>query len=445
MGRLGLVGRLSAVVFLTLLAIFAVLAGVAYVQQETEGEAPVSVRGLSARIVAIVSVLEAAGPDTRPALLTAMSGEELHVTLSDARPALTDETAGQMPGIERTLAGMLKRTAGSDVLVRVDSGRREGRLARLIALSRADADLLVAVRLRDGGWVLMSTRGNVQLRLFGLPPGFWLAAAGFLVGGAAIWAVAREARSLRAIGTSLTAFEASADPQPIAVKGAPEIKSLIHSVNRMQQRIAALLKGRVVLLGGLSHDVKTYVTRLRLRAELIEDDDLRAKTIADLDDMTALIDDALSVARSSAAPARLERVDLESLLSGISGADVTASAEPRLDVLGDKLALKRAFSNLAENAVRYGTRARLAGRREGASAIVTVDDDGPGIPSAQREAVFEPFYRLESSRNRATGGSGLGLAIVKQIVEAHGGSIAISDAPSGGARFSVILPLDPSA
>lgn len=441
MGRLGLAGRLTVVVFLTLLAVIAVLAGVTYVQQTRDAEEPVTLRSLPGRIVAVVKLLEATAPDARNSVLEAVSGDDLSVSTAADLPPLASETEGAMPGIERSLAAQLGRAAGTDVLVRIDTGQREGRWARLVALRRAEANLLVAIRLTDGGWALMRTGSNVQMRLFGLPPGFWLAAAGFLVGVAAIIAVARESRHLRAIGTSLAAFEASAQPQPIAVKGAPEIKSLIASVNRMQERIAELVKGRVVLLGGLSHDLKTYVTRLRLRAEMIDEDALRTKTVSDLDEMTRLIDDALSIARSSAAPARLEKIDIGAMLAGLSGPEVEVSAEPRLSVLGDALAVKRAFSNLVENAVRYGARARLAARRDGALVLVTIDDDGKGIPEDQRAAVFEPFFRLEGSRNRETGGSGLGLAIVKQIIEAHDGTVGIADAPSGGARMVVRLPL----
>ena len=234
---------------------------------------------------------------------------------------------------------------------------------------------------------------------------------------------------------------------PVRPRGAPEIKKLIAAVNDMQGRIAALVKGRTMLLGAISHDLKTYITRLRLRAETLEDDTRRERTARDLDDMATLIDDALAVARGGSVSDRREHVDLHKLLrmeiGERSGEAIELRDTPNItdrSVLGDPVALRRLFSNLIDNALRYGSRCSVEMSCREDLVEVLIDDDGPGIPVAERQAVFEPFYRLEQSRNRATGGSGLGLAIARQIVEAHRGAIAIAQSPQGGARIAVSLP-----
>jgi signal transduction histidine kinase len=234
-------------------------------------------------------------------------------------------------------------------------------------------------------------------------------------------------------------------------RGAPEIRKLISAVNDMQSRIAALVKGRTMLLGAISHDLKTYITRLRLRAEGL-DDERRERATRDLEDMTALIDDAIAVARGATVSDRRERVDLMALVRVEAAERPDRSIEieelaqnTECTVLGDPVALHRVLANLLDNALRHGTRAAVSVDCREQVVAIAVDDDGPGIPDAEREAVFEPFYRLETSRSRTTGGSGLGLAIVRQIVAAHGGTIAIGTSPLGGARLALTLPRAPEA
>jgi signal transduction histidine kinase len=294
--------------------------------------------------------------------------------------------------------------------------------------------------------VLFETRGEIARRLFGLPPGFWMGALGSLIGIAAILAIMREARPLRELSAAVARFAGEAKPFAVRARGAPEIRNLITAVNDMQARIAALVKGRTVLIGAVSHDMKTYITRLRMRAEMLVEDGQRERAVRDLEDMTTLIDDALAVVRGSAVSDRHEMLDLVPLIQA-DAADrpqgvleiVRPEATPLL-VNGDAAALRRLFGNLIDNALRFGRTCRVAVTRHGDFAAVLVDDDGPGIPPSERLAVFEPFYRLEPSRSRTTGGSGLGLAIAKQIVETHGGSIAVEASPLKGARLRVEIP-----
>jgi signal transduction histidine kinase len=210
------------------------------------------------------------------------------------------------------------------------------------------------------------------------------------------------------------------------------------------------LRSRMVMLGGISHDVRTYATRLRLRAEKISDSTERDRAIADINDMIVLLDDALLASRAGAGELAEEMVEIDDIIA----AEVAdrRSGGARIDyhrgqwqqvpiVLGDRLALRRVVANLADNAIKYGGAAHLRSLIVDNAIELTVDDEGLGIPPEQRLAMLEPFGRLETSRNRGTGGAGLGLSIVRGLVEAHGGTLSIDQAPSGGARISVRLPL----
>jgi signal transduction histidine kinase len=206
----------------------------------------------------------------------------------------------------------------------------------------------------------------------------------------------------------------------------------------------------MALVGGISHDPRTYATRLRLRAELIDDDAERAKAIQDLDEMNRLLDDSL-LAIETGKPVRIEElIEIAPILEreaedrARSGACVSLSISPdarRAELLGDAVTLRRLVSNLIDNALAYGREAAVTAEVQGVRLSILIDDKGPGISPEHREAVLEPFVRLEGSRNRRTGGSGLGLAIARNAAEAHGGKLVLEESPAGGTRARIELPL----
>jgi signal transduction histidine kinase len=217
----------------------------------------------------------------------------------------------------------------------------------------------------------------------------------------------------------------------------------------MQERIVGLLGERSMLIGAISHDLKTYLTRLRLRAEGVTEPERRDRLVEDLDAMTALIETSLGFARGTAVEVGRTAVDLADLVAvevaehAAQGIDVRLTGEDVPDALaaGDAVALRRVVANLIGNAVKFGrSTVAVTVSRTDALCRVTVEDDGPGIPESERTAVFSPFYRIERSRNRRTGGTGLGLAIARQIAEAHGGTVVAEASPLGGARLVATLP-----
>jgi two-component system osmolarity sensor histidine kinase EnvZ len=453
LGRLGFAGRLMAIVLFALVALWSI--GVGWLAYSESREDIVSrIYPLPEQVTGIVELIENASPAQRPAILKAVSTERLRVTIAGERPQESVDTR-RLPWAERFLRSYLSALQPRDVIV---IGHR-GALRRWRDWHIGDywrdvqRSIRFAVSLRSGDYLVFEAFGSVGRRLFGWPPGAGVGVLGALIGIAVVIAIAREARPLRALSDALGKFTGDAAGPLMEPKGAPEIRKLIIAVNEMRSRIFELVRGRTLLLGAISHDLKTYITRLRLRVEQLPDDAQRDKAIRDLDEMTRLLEDALAVARGGFASNGRERVDLRALLSGIvedrhlTHAGIRAELGPEpVWVRAEPVALRRLFGNLIDNALNFAAHCvvRLQrqenGKREG-EAIVFIDDNGPGIPEHMRSSVFEPFFRLDTSRSRSTGGSGLGLAIVKQIADAHGARISLGTSPEGGLRATVAFAL----
>ncbi|MEM6492320.1 MAG: ATP-binding protein, partial [Pseudomonadota bacterium] len=238
-----------------------------------------------------------------------------------------------------------------------------------------------------------------------------------------------------------------ADPEPLREDGASELKDAAIAFNAMQFRIARFVKDRAMTLAAISHDLRTPLTRHRLRLDALPDEGLRQRLIADVDEMDAMLRSALAFARDQSEAEPVQSLDLAALLRTIAdefedqGADVSVSSDQRCVLAGRPIALKRLFENVIDNAVRYGGAARIALSVDGDEAIVIVDDDGPGVSASDAERVFEPFLRLDESRNAETGGTGLGLTIARGVARRHGGDVRIAPRLGGrGARIEVTLP-----
>lgn len=228
--------------------------------------------------------------------------------------------------------------------------------------------------------------------------------------------------------------------------GPQEVMHATRAFNEMQERILKLIDDRTRMLAAISHDLRTPITRLRLRADFIEDEEQSEKALRDLDEMESMISSLLSFARDDASEEPREIVDLVALLQSVCddmediGSAVTFIGEGRLPYSCSRLALRRAFTNLLENAIRYGARARLTFSKSDDRVVVHIDDDGPGIPEAEKVKAFDPFYRIEKSRNRETGGTGVGLYVARMIIRGHGGEISLKNRNEGGLRVEVVLP-----
>ena len=303
-----------------------------------------------------------------------------------------------------------------------------------------------SVALTDGRWL------NVAA---GPPPGapawgpafvavFLLSALG--IAGVAVFMgrrMAKPMRGLAAAAGSLGRGEAVGD---LPEAGPVETRETVRAFNLMRARLDRYVRHRTAMLAAVSHDLRTPITSLRLHAEFVEDAETRAKILAALDEMQRMTEDALAFIREDMQREETRNVDLHALVDSVAadlaelGRDIAVADSGRVLAVCRPAALRRALRNLLENAALHGGRAAVRIERDDAETRVVVEDEGPGIPEADLERVFEPFVRLEASRSRDTGGSGLGLAIARNIVHGHGGDIALGNRAQGGLRATVVLP-----
>jgi signal transduction histidine kinase len=270
-----------------------------------------------------------------------------------------------------------------------------------------------------------------------------------------LWAVRRLTRPVATLAAAASALGRDVNAPPLPETGPLEVATAARAFNTMAARIRRFVQDRTFMLTAIGHDLRTPVTRLRLRAEFMEDDEQRQKMLDDLDELEAMIASTLAFGRDATADEPISAMDLAELVRTVL--DETADARPlvaprmaydgpdHLPVRVRPMALKRALTNLISNAAAYGggAHATLAPPRPaGGEVIVTlcIEDDGPGIPEEEIERVFLPFHRLEHSRNRETGGVGLGLPIARNILRAHGGDVVLANRAEGGVRAMVTLP-----
>lgn len=260
------------------------------------------------------------------------------------------------------------------------------------------------------------------------------------------WMARRLTRPIRVFADAAERLGADPEAEPLTPSGPSEVRTAIHAFNDMQASLRDHMRRRTQTVAAIAHDLRTPLTRLRFRAEQAPDA-VRDRMAADIEEMDALIAQAMAYVRGEATPERRETFDLDALAadcaSGFSetGGAVTFDGGGALAVEADPAALRRALGNLIANAVKYGGGARVKAFALDGRAVVTVEDDGPGLPDDELEAVFEPFHRAERSRSRETGGAGLGLTVARQAARAHGGDVTLSNRSDGGLLARLQLPL----
>lgn len=307
--------------------------------------------------------------------------------------------------------------------------------------------LLVAqVQLGDGGWVTFDTQlpresASLPARLL-LTLGVVLATVLALSFIAVRWL----SRLLQTLAAAAEALGKNIHQAPLPEDGPTEVRQTALAFNTMQSRLVRYIEDRTQVIAAMSHDLKTPLTRLRLRAELLEDDDMRRRFEQDLGEMQIMVTDALASLRGLDGPTESVPVDMMALLESVQadneemGRPVEIQGHVGAALLGDPARLKRCVVNLVENAVIYGRRARILVEDSKRTLTLRIFDSGSGIPEALLERVFDPFFRLEGSRGRDTGGTGLGLSIARNIARAAGGDVSLHNAPEGGLEAVLVLP-----
>ena len=258
----------------------------------------------------------------------------------------------------------------------------------------------------------------------------------------------RAAGPLRQLTRAARANPMVRETPAIEEKGPSDVKDLIRAFNSYRARIDMMLTDKDRMLGAVGHDLRTPLASLRVRVEQVDNDKLREKMIASIDEMTAMLADILALARAGAGTEKRELVDGAALLAELAadfqeqGKDVQLAEATPLAVELRPMLMRRALRNLISNAAAYGMRARLSLQQQGGYAAFIISDDGPGMSEAQIATLVEPFARGEESRNRQTGGAGLGLSIARDIAEGEGGRLLLSNRAEGGLDAVILLPLD---
>jgi signal transduction histidine kinase len=417
------------------------------------------------RVADIVRLLDSLDRSERERIVKILDAPPQVVTLD--RPPLPDDpgTAGGMhvAMFSAMLRAALDGSHALRVVARSEAsaglpaavaweGRHEAMMGRQGAggpgrmFAPGTIALVTQVQLRDGAWVTFDTAlpresAGLPARLL-LTLGMLLAVVLVLSSVAVRWL----SRPLQTLADAAEALGKNIHRPPLPEDGPTEVQQAAQAFNTMQSRLVRYIEDRTQVLAAMSHDLKTPLTRMRLRAELMEDDDTRQRFEKDLAEMEAMVKDALAALRGLDGPAESVPVDMSALLESLQadneemGRAVAITGNAGAPLVGDPARLRRCLGNLIDNAVIYGGRAWVEVDDSPKQLTIRIHDDGPGIPEALLERVFDPFYRLEGSRSRDTGGSGLGLNIARNIARAAGGDVSLRNRPEGGLEALVVLP-----
>lgn len=436
----GLTGQIAACVVLALV-IAQSLTGLLAIVLEPRGRPPPPMNS-AARVAVIIEALDAVPAADRPGLAAALGRGEARVTIGRSDEASADALS-QMDG-----AGfdhMLEEQLGGRFLLRVTMPARTG---------GGPHPIFVTAQLTDGSYVTVATEamGPPNMVEFGLWRFlFYLPFLVMLIAVLTIWATSRVTAPLRAFADAAERLGNERSAPPLAERGPAEIRRAARSFNKMQDQVKRFVDDRTRMLAAISHDLRTPITRLRLRVEAVVDDEAdQQKMLEDLDRMDAMVASALSFLRHGAREEPVELVDLGSLLQSVcddfsdTGRDVRYIGVTSLSLRCRPDMLVRAVTNLIDNALKFAGMAIVDLHCDDhGNAVIHVDDDGPGIADAEKEKAFDPFYRLDPARSFEVGGVGLGLSIAKAIVETHQGRIELVDLRPRGLRVIVTLPIPP--
>ena len=305
----------------------------------------------------------------------------------------------------------------------------------------------VSVKGADNVWINWRIRLAVDEPRNILPQLLWLTVISVLISAIAFVAVRLATQPLDVFASAAERLGLDVNAEPMSEKGPSEVRRASLAFNTMQMRVKRFISDRTQMLAAISHDLRTPITRLRLRAEFVDDDQQRDKMLHDLNEMETMIAATLTFARDDAANEPATNVDAAAIIAALcsdhadAGRPVTYSGPDTFDLLARPLALKRAIDNFVDNAVKYGKSAHVEMVPGFGELAVYIDDEGPGIPLHERERVFAPFTRLETSRSRETGGTGLGMTIARNAIRSMGGDVELINLPQGGLRVKVTLPV----
>ena len=416
---------------------------------------------IAQHIASIADIVLSVPNQWRDRILRSSDDHAFSVYMTSNERGLDDRTKGARIGALNDLLSRQVRTAISEpILVDIqematrsqlsvlDASRRwlREQLGRLIYGHDRDQAVLVSIPLSQDQRLNFSTVMPLAYapgwgRTLAMTGSFFLAV--LLL---SLWAVRKLSAPLHQFATATTAFARNVHAPALPETGPSEVREAARAFNDMQIQVRKLIENRAQMLAAISHDLRTPLTTVRLRAENVTEPELRTKMLTALDEMDTMLSSTLAFAREGSENEEKCMTDVGSLVEAICedmadvGRDVTCAVGGETLAPCHPLALKRALTNLIDNAVKYGKCANVRVRPNSKGVEITIEDEGPGIPETEMERIFLPYYRLEASRSRDTGGVGLGMAIAQMVIDAHGGSVCLSNRAEGGLRVRVRLP-----
>jgi signal transduction histidine kinase len=439
-----LVGRFSLLLVIALMVAQAI--AVAIFMSETSRIRRAVVRTHEVdRTATLVRVIDAAPGSSRNDIIRAFGSRRHHYWTSDAPLVATSAMGETERKIALRLQGLMQNRAHDPRIALVERNsdpEDEDDWSHLKALPQA---VKISVQLTDGTWL----NGDAPLRLPALPGGdmwlYLLAVSVAIVIAVVLFAVRWITRPLTALADAADRVGRGEAVEPLAATGPSEVARTVNAFNVMQERLSRFVSDRLAMLAAISHDLRTPITAARLRAEMIDDTEVKDAIVRSLTEMQYITETTLSFARDETVSEQLRTIDLSSLVEAVAdnlmlaGQNVTVAEHDRLQYRCRPALVQRALTNLMDNATKYGKRARVALRVTKEHARIMIDDEGPGLAEDQLEKVFEPFVRVDPSHSDETRGIGLGLSIARTVIRAHGGEVKLSNLASG-LRAEVVLP-----
>jgi len=416
---------------------------------------------LAQQISDIVKLLDSLPPGERRKVVAVFNAPPLAVSLD--RAPLATPAAGEGADFRHSMfATVLRYALGESariVVTRAESAPRFdpppmpmmphgkwGSGGRGPGYVAGGAFFTVQVALQDGSWVTFDSHVSPQEAALPLRVALTLLVLLGSVVVLSLVAVRWVTGPLSSLATAAEKLGEDINRPPLPEAGPVEVRRAAKAFNTMQQRLSRFISDRTRVLTAMSHDLKTPITRMRLRTEMLEDETVRTKFTRDLEEMESMVTQTLEFMHDTGAREPVQRVDIMALIESLqddyrdTGRPVEIEGSTVHSYSGRPLALRRCLTNLVENAIRYGERATVKVEDGARGITVRILDEGPGIPESELDQAFEPFFRGEASRSRETGGTGLGLGIARNIARAHGGDLVLKNRAGGGLEAILSLP-----
>ena len=424
-----LLGR-SLMIIVTPLVLLQVVSGFIFYESHWDKVTLRLARNLAGNIASVITLLRQNPDNQEPVFDMAQEHMEmsLRVKAGDILPNAPPDESGLM---ERMMVRAMREYVGKPFQIDTRS---------------LDRHVVIRVQLTDGVLVVVTTRKRLfssTTYIFVL----WMVGTAMILFGVAVVFMRNQVKPIRRLAFAADTFGKGRDAPSFKPEGASEVRQAATAFIAMRDRIQRQITQRTEMLAGVSHDLRTPLTRMKLQLELLGDREGAAELKGDVEEMEYMLEGYLAFARGEGSETPTP-TSLTALLGDVvaqarrkGGDAIDLHTEGEITVPVRPAAMKRCVTNLVDNALRYADHVSVRAGRRGDAVEITIDDDGPGIPEDRRDDVFKPFFRLESSRNPVTGGVGLGLTIARDVLRGHGGDIELGNSPSGGLRARLRLPI----